>query len=64
MIDISPAQIHGLVEGTDDPARKQAVSDRTRQREAGESFHRNYGKDWEHDYSAAIEVSVNRTLPG
>jgi hypothetical protein len=64
MIDISPAQIHGLLGGTDDPARRQAVSDRIRQKEADENFHSDYGRNWEQDYSAAIEVSINCTLPG
>ena len=64
MIDISPVQIHGLLRGTDDPARKRTVNERTRQTEANDNFHSDYGRDWEHDYSAAIEVSISCTLPG
>ena len=64
MIDISPAQIHGLLGGTDDPARRQAVSGRTGQTESEENYHSSSGKEWKQNYPTAIEVSINCTLPG
>jgi hypothetical protein len=63
MIDISPDQIHGLLGGTDDPARRQAASDSPRQRETDEHSHSSYRKEWKQDYSTAIEANINGTLP-
>ncbi|MFO1434611.1 MAG: hypothetical protein U1F76_31775 [Candidatus Competibacteraceae bacterium] len=64
MIDINPDQIHGLLGGTDDPARRQTASDRSRQSKADEDCHSSYRRDWKQDYSAVIEVSISSTPRG